>query len=463
MVSQKLQTAVFCSIVTNLLLLSPGAAGEKPTPQAIAAYATICKATGKAMDLIATFGTDFSSLDLRGVDFRGAHYRGLETNLRGADFSHANLQGAQFGAAILEGANFTGANLDQASFVTASLEHSLLQGASLKGANFRECNLNNANLHGVDLSQVSITGSQFLQADLSQATLAGATNEYGGNFQGSNLTGANLREMRLTGANFQNAILHSANLANCNLEQADFTDADLSDANFSGARVKAALFQGAVGLADSERRRLLAEARRGEFELRRGITMFLDSAWFPVGLFIAVPVVAVATGVLRKRIRRTLEKSASAPTFQFSLFSLLSVTLAIGLFFGLASWSATGAFSYVAACAGYMMTLELVYGRVSRLCTTGILALALGYALANAGLYFVDMMASPFSIFNPLFMLLVVIIGPLLTVLTVAALVVILPPLRARPPWMALAGLVLWMACVGMANLMVIGMAAASV
>lgn len=250
MVTRKLQTAVHCAILTSLLLLTRGATGEQPTPQAIAAYAASCKATGKAMDLIATFGTDFSDLDLRGV---------------------------------------------------------------------------------------------------------------------------NLRAMRLVGANFQNANLHSANLANCDLEQADFTDADLTDANFSGASVKAAVFQRAVGLADSERRRLLTEARRGEFEFRRGITGFLNSVWFPIGLFVAVPVVAVATGVLRKRIRRVPEKPASSPRFQFSLVSLLSVTLAIGLFFGLASWSASGAFSYVAACAGYMMTLELVYGRVSWLWRWGTL------------------------------------------------------------------------------------------
>jgi hypothetical protein len=114
--------------------------------------------------------------------------------------------------------------------------------------------------------------------------------------------------------------------------------------------------------------------------------------------------------------------------------------------------------------AGYMMVAELFYGRLSRGGAAGVLLLALGYAAANVGVYYVVFETDhPFFIFKRLFILSAVILGPLSAFSAVAAFVVFRPALRARPPWTGLVGLAIWMSCVSVANLSFIAEASAAV
>jgi hypothetical protein len=111
-----------------------------------------------------------------------------------------------------------------------------------------------------------------------------------------------------------------------------------------------------------------------------------------------------------------------------------------------------------------MMVAEFFYGRLSRGCAAGVLVLALGYASANVGVYYVVFETDhPFFIFKRLFILSVVILGPLLAFSAEATFVVFRPAIRARPPWTGLAGLAIWMSGVSVANLSFIAKASAAV
>lgn len=193
------------------------------------------------------------------------------------------------------------------------------------------------------------------------------------------------------------------------------------------------------------------------------VPSFLDSALFPVCLFFAVPMIGLTAGALRRWLHRSPAKVLDSSRLQFSLSALLSVALGMCLFFGIARSSTKGAFSFAMVCAGYMMVAEILFGKVSRRWTAGVLGLAIAYGLANVGVYYAVFHADPFLVFNRLFMLSVIILGPLLTVSAVVASVFYCAALRATPPWTGLAGLVLWMSGVGAANSFVIAMASAAV
>jgi len=448
------------SIVGGLAL---PARGDAPTREAIAAYSAECKQAGQRMDAIARFGTDFSGLDLRGVDLRGPHAIGLETNLQGANFAGANLHDAEFGAANLDGADFTSANLDDAYFVTASLKRAIFARTSLRGTRFNQCDLSGAMLDGVDLSQGNISGCDFSNASLAGATLAGCTSEYWWmDFGGANLRGAKLQGVNLQGADFRQAHLNSADLSGCQLEQADFTDTDLTDASFAGANVDAADFRRARRLAPDERLRLLAQARRTPFEWKRGLTEFLDSAAFPVCLGIAAVISAIAVAA-RRRKRSAAKEFVSPARFQFSLAGLFIASVAVCLFVAIGKYSIVGAFSFAMAAAGYLMLVGCMSGRAGSGWSAWVLALGLGYAAANIGVYFLVFHLDPFAIFASAYMITSILLGPLAAFFVAVASLVAQPKLRAHPPWGALAGIALWMTGVGFANACLIAAASAAV
>jgi uncharacterized protein YjbI with pentapeptide repeats len=418
------------------------ARGEAPTAQAISTYSAECKQAGKAMDLIARFGTDYTGLDLSGVDFRGAHAVGLETNLQGADFSGANLQGAEFGAALLDGVDFTGANLSKAQFVTASLRQAIFRKARLAGAHFQECDL---------------AGAQFQQVTLTDATWAGYQ------FQGADLTGANLSSMSLRSANFKNATLRAANLSGCRLEESDFTGADLAGADLSRASFRGANFHRTQGLEDKELARLVTESGFWELARKKWITDFMDSPLFALCLLVLVPLATVAGHVLLRR-RDSERETVTRSKFQISLASLLTIVLGVALLLGIARWSMTGTYSFAMVCALTMMAAEIFYARAGRAWPATVLALALGYTAANVALFFAALHGdSYFSILNPSFMGTVVLLGPLLMITAVLASVFVPRATRANPPWTGLAGLIIWMIGVGAANLYLIAEVIASI
>jgi len=449
----KLLRRAFLAVCSLAFIAGPSlpARGDPPTRAAIAAYSAECKQSGQRMDAIARFGTDFSGLDLRGVDWRVPHAG--KTNLQGANFAGANLQDAQFGAAILYGADFTGANLDDASFVRASLKRAILVRASLQGTRFQRCDLTGAKLDGVDLSQGDIAGCVFPQATLAGATLAGCVSAgWQMDFSRANLREANLRGLNLIDADFRRAHLNSANLSGCQLERADFTDAELTGASFAGANVAAADFRRARGLAPDEHKRLLAQARRTQFEWSRAITAFLDSSAFPVCVGTAAVMSAIAVAV-RRRKRSAAQGFVLPARFQFSLAGLLIASVAVCLFVAVGKYSIVGAFSFAMAAAGYLMLVACLSGRAGSGWSAWVLALALGYVAANIAAYFLILLhLDPFSIFAGGFMLSSILLGPLAAFLIALASLVAQPKLRAHPPWGALAGIALWMTGVGFGN-----------
>ncbi len=102
-----------------------------------------------------------------------------DTDLSGADLSHANLHGAVFTNVNLNKTDLRHANLSYATFKKSNLDHADLATANLKHADLRSSKVRNANLEGVDgwalFGQgVDFTNSNFSGANLDQARLSGA-------------------------------------------------------------------------------------------------------------------------------------------------------------------------------------------------------------------------------------------------------------------------------------------------
>jgi uncharacterized protein YjbI with pentapeptide repeats len=271
------------AIVSVLLALvgkTADAFAEKPTREAIIALSAQCSKEKRQLDLISTFGTDYSGLDLSGVDFRGYHAVGYSPNIAGADFSRCNLTNAQFGAAILDGADFTDANLEGASFVTARMRNVVMLTARLDGARFVQCDFSRANLACVDFSGADISGSHFSAADLEYAQLAGIKDEIAANdFSSARLRGANLSGLNLRGAQFINADLSGADLSDAVLERADFSGAILADTTLTGAILTHADFNGVQGLTAQVHEGLIAQSQRRKLDVRRSLDGFWRDYW----------------------------------------------------------------------------------------------------------------------------------------------------------------------------------------
>ena len=451
---------VFVVAATTICNATLFALAEKPTREAIIAYNDQCEQAGEAADFIARFGTEFSDLDLSGVSFRGAHTVGMESNLRGADFTGANLRGADFGAAICDGVIFRDANLQDASFVTASLRGVELRGAVLDGTSIYQSDLDDARAEGVDFSGASITGSHFPGAKLSGSTFAGANSEYWWcNFARADLANADLHGVALNGASFRHANLAGADLSNCQLEEADFTGADLPNTRFDGAQVKAAIFRDVRGMNKAELVKLRSQAGRSMFELTRGTKAFFDSLAFPIVLLIGIPVAAVIVRALAGR-KRADPANESPRRFQFSLGSLLLLTLIAATFVGVGMWSGTGLYSLTMVCAFYLMVAQIIWDKKYRRLASGMLAAALLYPVANVLMFFC---AGPYGILDLAFILAAIFICPLLLLAAGESIAISHGLRHGRCPWLVGIGFGVWMLGIGFANMWIIGQVLASV
>ena len=129
-----------------------------------------------------------------------------DTDLSGADLSHANLHGAVFTNVKFNKTDLRHANLSYATFKKSNLDHADLATANLKHADLRSSKVRNANLEGVDgwalFGQgVDFTNSNFSGANLDQARLSGAT------MVNTNLRAARLERVWMNKANFEGASL----------------------------------------------------------------------------------------------------------------------------------------------------------------------------------------------------------------------------------------------------------------
>lgn len=446
-----------------LFWLVPATAhAEKPAREEILAYVNECSKQRVKMDVIGRFGTDFSGLDLSGVNFKGG-YQASGTNLRNADFTGANLTGADFDFSYLDGADFTGADLTGARFYHASLRDVTLINAIVSGTHFYASNLTGAKMAGIDLSQSRIGVAQFCAADLSGSTLAGAdTSGYGPpKFQDADLTGADLHGLELVESKFQGANLREADLSGCNLQQADFTGADLQGANFDRVQVLGAVFHNVEGLSDAEAQQLNRNAARWRFLMETYVVAFLDSLAFPAVLLLVIPSVAVAARFARRRSKRS--PSDTAARFQFSLSSVLLLTVAVGTFIGVAVLSLTGAYSLAMVSAFCLMVAEVVRGHTGLKLSLGLLAAALVYLPLNLAVYIVVSTIDASTIFEPAFMIFVVVVGPLLAIGSSIAAALVVWRATKRFQIMSLILFGIWMAGIGIANIWLIGEISGSV
>ncbi|WP_241831137.1 pentapeptide repeat-containing protein, partial [Parafrankia soli] len=126
--------------------------------------------------------------DLSGANLTGpaalhciqASYGNLSnTDLTGADLSHAHLGRADLTATRLGGTNLTGASLNEANLSYtwlggANLTRARLGGADLTGASLSGANLTRAWLDGADLTGASLSGANLTRAWLTEADLTGA-------------------------------------------------------------------------------------------------------------------------------------------------------------------------------------------------------------------------------------------------------------------------------------------------
>lgn len=445
-----------------LCLLMPDAArAQKPTREEILAYVNECSQQRVTMDVVGRFGTNFSGLDLSGVNFEGG-YQASGTNLRGADFTGANLTEANFSFSHLDEADFTGADLTGARFYHASMRRVTLVDANAAGTHFYASNLTESNMAGIDLSQSRIGVAQFRGANLSESTLAGAdTSGYGPpKFQDADLSGSDMHGLELSESEFHGANLREADLSGANLQQANFAGADLRGTIFDRSRVFGAVFTNVEGLSDSEERQLKRNARRGQFLLKSHVVAFLDSLAFPLVLLLVIASVAMAAWLLR---RRTRSRSDSIARFRFSLASLLLLTLAVGVFLGVALLSLTGAYSLAMVSAFCLMVAEVFRGQTGLKFSLGLLAGALVYLPLNLAVYFIAGAIDALSIFEPAFMIILVVGGPLLAIGTSIVAAIAVSPGTKRFRISSLIAFGIWMAGVGIANIWLIGEISGSV
>jgi Pentapeptide repeats (8 copies) len=90
----------------------------------------------------ASFGTNLSSQDLRGLDL-----------------SFRFLVGANMSSAVLRLTNLSGSDLRNASLLNADLVDANLSNANLNGANLTNVNVYNTNLSSADLTNANLTGA----------------------------------------------------------------------------------------------------------------------------------------------------------------------------------------------------------------------------------------------------------------------------------------------------------------
>lgn len=190
-------------------------------------------------------GLDFSGADLSGAMMHGASLRNAnlsDAKLIHTDLSDATLQGACLARANLLLTDFTAADLRDAdlSFTTPSASDQGM-GLTPRGPRFHDTDLRGADLSHAycyvsDFSGASLSGASFSNAILERANLA--NNDLSElEFSGANLSRANLEGSDLTGARLNRAAMIHTNLQGATLSDADVSGASMQSANFADAKV----------------------------------------------------------------------------------------------------------------------------------------------------------------------------------------------------------------------------------
>jgi hypothetical protein len=189
----------------------------------------------------------------------------------------------------------------------------------------------------------------------------------------------------------------------------------------------------------------------------------MDSPAFTLCLLVIVPMLA-ATWHALNRPRTPVGEAPAKRRFQFSIAKLLTAVLAIALVLAISRWTITGVYSLIMVSALTMMGAEICYAKAGRMWPAAMMTAALIYAALNYQVYFGEFPgASNIEVFSRSFVLTSLILGPLGMIGAAVASVVLRSKARANPPWVGLAGFILWMLGVAVANAYVLAMIAASV
>ncbi len=140
----------------------------------------------------------FATCGLRGVNFERSVFRNasIHANLTRANFRFADLQEAILCEQFCEtnALRNSASSLDQSDLTGANLSHAYLCAVDFRSANLTEANLTSADLRSADLRKANLRKANLSKANLSNANLCHA------DLTGALMTGTNMEGAKLAGA-----------------------------------------------------------------------------------------------------------------------------------------------------------------------------------------------------------------------------------------------------------------------